>query len=440
MAKNKTTAEELVSNANSKAPLPNFTSSEWAPSIVPDYSFDKVLELIDADPVASGAINHFVDKFIEGGWAVIKRTDGTYEKEFEKVLRYQHYFDSAILKRIALMGKLFNNVFLEVVRNEDGSLKDLNILDTTQVEAVTKSNGDLIRLKSKTSDPVTGEYAIWDRNDIIWFKFGDRTGGYAHVDARALWTTLLAKGFVQRFVSWLWQTGQYRVVHNFNTTDQKVVKDFIAMNKKSERSYQKPFLSSGEYSHSVLRDMKETESLVELLKYYDSQILILLRIPPIDAGIPDASGRSNADAQSNNLSAHIRSFKKTVTDGINQLFKRINKGNTAFVFAPNDRFEFKMVLENVQIMKSVGMKDEVIQEYLTDNGVVFEQQTMFNPIVEEEVNNPRDLDMYESRKGKSDGEANQKIGTGNEATTREDQLVKNSVSDSYEYSEQWREY
>lgn len=443
MAKEKTISKDLTKNANSKAPIVTFTTADWAPTLLPDYSFDKLLKYIDADPVASGAVNHFVDKFIEGDWAVIKRDSGKYDKQFEDELFYSHSFEDSILKRIALLGKLFNNVFIEIVRSEDGrSVKNLNILDTTQLEVITRANGDLIRLKSIIPNPDTGEYAIWDREDVVWLKFGNRDGGYAHVDGRALWGTLLAKGFVQRFVSWLWQTGQYRVVHNFKASDSKTLKDFVAMNKKTEHDYTKPFLSGGEYQHTVLRDMKETESLVELLKYYDSQILILLRVPPIDAGIPDASGRSNADAQSNNLATTIKSFKKTVTAGVNELFKKMNKGNNAIVFAPIDKQEVKLHLENVQLMKSAGFTDDVCVEYLRDNGMVWQTDKVFVEPEEQTMENPRDLDNMPSRQGKGVGQGNESIGSGEQSTTRRDQLTKNSrpVQEYYEPSDQWREY
>jgi len=431
------TDKKLVKKTNSKEPIRGYSGSKWSASVTPNMSFDAVLEMVDADPVTSGAISHYVDKSTEGGWAVVKRDTGLYDKAFEDKLVYEHKLD-IILRKVFYVGKLFNNVFLEVVRNVDNSLKDLNVLDSTNIEPTTKPNGDPTGYKSKISHPVTGRYAEWTTDEIIWFKFSDRDGGYGHTDVETLWNTLLQKNYIQRFVTWLWQTGQYRVIHNFKGND-KVVKDFEAYNKKNEADYRQPFMVGGEYIVSTLRDMKETESLVELLKYLDGQILILLRIPPIDAGIPDASGRSNSDAQSNNLVTHVKSRKKVVKIGMNDLFTLINKGNDSFVFSPTDKFEFKLLLEQVQMMKASGFKDEVITEFLRDNGVVFQEAKLFNDVETEAEtpNNPRELDTMPSRQGKSEGEANEKQ---DEVSTREDQLVKKSTDDSYEKSEQWRDY
>lgn len=439
-------SKKLTKKTDSKEPIKNFTISQWSASVLPDFSFDAALDMVDADAVASGAIEHYVDKSMEGDWAVVKRDSGKYDKSFEDKLIYEHDFENSILRKIFYIGKFFNNVFLEVVTNTDGSLKAANILDSTNIEPITKPNGDPISYKSKVPNPVTGEYAKWSADEIVWIKFSDRDGGYGHVNIQSIWNMLLLKNYITRFVTWLWQTGQYRVIHNFKASDDKVVQDFIAYNKKNENDYRQPFLAQGEYAATILRDMKETESLVELIKQINGEILINLRVPPIDAGIPDASGRSNSDAQSNNLNTHIKSRKKVVKSAIDKFFKLINHGNNAFIFAPSDKLEIKGILENVQLMKSAGFTDEVCVEYMRDNGMVWQDDKVFNePEMLEasgQPKNPRDKDNMPSRIGKGAGEANQKIGTGSESSTREDQLIKRTFEeyDTYETSDQWREY
>ena len=164
---------------------------------------------------------------------------------------------------------------------------------------------------------------------------------------------------------------------------------------------------------------------MNLLKYYDSNTLILLRIPPIDAGIPDASGRSNADTQTNNLSTHVSSWKKVVEDTINfELFPKINKSNNLLKFGPNDRFSEKQVFETIQIMKSINMTDEAVKEYLADKGMFWAAKLFMDPMenMPGMVPNPRDKDTMPSRTGKSPQEAPDRVGTGEQSTTKESQL------------------
>lgn len=431
------TSKKLVKRANSKQPVRNYNFNAFGSSTLPDYSFEAVDTLVDEDPVADGAIQHFIDKVMEGDYNILKKNDFAYDRALENDLRYNHAWDTKIIRRIAKVGKLYKNVFVEIVRGIDGvTPTDYNVLDSLNIDVQMKTNGDPTLYRSKKPDEGTGNYAEWQPKNIIWLKFDAKDNGWAPVNIKTLYTVLMQKYYINRFVSWAWQTGQYRVVHNFKTTNDDVIQDFVAYNSKSDTDFTQPFLAGGEYVHDLLRDMKEIESLTEYLKYLDNQTVINLRVPPIDAGIPETSGRSNADAQSNNLNTHIKSFKKVVQDGMNELFKKTNRGTNIFVFAPVDKFEEKLIFENVQMLKGAGMTDQALREYMRDKGIVFETKQLFN---KPEEMGTKDPEAAPSRQRKPEGSANAKIGTGTQGTTREDQLVKRAF-DSYEPSDQWAEY
>ena len=415
------TKKEFLKRDFSKEPLKNYSWSKTDGSIFPNFSFDLVLDLIETDPVARGAINHFVDKCMEGDYSIVRKEDRTYDRLSELRLEENFMFRTKILRKIFLMGKLFNNVFVEIVRDSDGRTKSLNILDTTNVKVNTEPNGDPITYESKIQNPHTKEFPLWEKDDISWIKFGDRTVGWAPVDMRAVFENLQLKYYVKRYVAWLWKTGQYRVLYNFNKSSNQDIEDFLTYTRKHDRSFDVPFVGKGDIKTALIRDMRETSSLVELLSYLDSQTLILLRIPPIDAGIPDASGRSNADAQANNIESTVLSTKKTVEDYINfDLFPKINRSTIMLVFGPMNRFAIKQYIELAKSMKDMGMKDEAIKEFLEDWGLFWGEKELFN---KPEVN-PVDA----SFNGKSDNGNTKDFGEKNqpqdEVTTREDQLKK----------------
>jgi hypothetical protein len=359
---------------------------------------------------------------MEGDYAIVKKDSLEYSPNEETALDTKFKFRNEILRKIFLMGKLYNNVFVEIVRDTTNT-KALNILDSSVIEPITEPNGDPISFKSRIPMVNSGEYPKWSKNDITWIKFGDRTQGFAPVDFKALWENLLAKSYVKTYVAWLWKTGQYRLLYNFTNADDKSIEDFLTYARKHDGNFSAPLLVKGELETKILRDMKETESYINLLNYYDNQTLILLRVPPVDAGIPDSSGRSNADAQSNNLITAVTSFKKVVEDCISfDLFPKINMGNTLLRFAPADRFSEKQLFEVVQIMQSLGMKPEVMSEYLKDRGMFFKEKELFNPQPDPMLTgNPRSSDMMPSRKGKGAGEGNKPKGT---VSTRPDQIKK----------------
>ena len=426
-------AKELQKKTDSKATLTTYTPTKGNATVYPNFSFETVQQLLDKDPVARGALNHYISKCMEGDYAIIDKESQTYDDKAELRLEEQYNFRTLILRKLFLLGKLFNNVFVEIVRTEsldkEGNtikrVKQLNVLDTMNMEAITKPNGDLQELKTKAADPVTGEYARWDAKDIVWYKFGDRSKGYAPVDLKALYETLLMKDWVRRYVAWLWKTGQYRVLYNPKSASDGDIEDFISYLQRNDSDYQVPLIMKGELEAKLIRDIKETDSITQLLNYLDSQILILLRVPPVDAGITDASGRSSADQQSNNLITSITDAKKVVEDYTNyDLFPKLNKGNQLLKFGPADRFAVKQVFEIIQIMKSLNMKDEVCVEQMNDMGIYFKTKEVFEEPQEVDpitaaAKNPRDKDMAPSRLGKGSGEGNQ---VQEEVTTRQDQL------------------
>jgi len=420
------TKSTLIKRTDSKEPIKGYTNSVDGSTVFPDFSYAGVYEMIQKDPVARGAVEAFVDKCVEGDFTILTRDKMSFDVEFQKKLQKDFNFRTDILRRVFLVGKLYNNVFIEIVRGIDGTtVKALNVLNTANVDVITKPNGDLIKLKSKIPNQNTGEFAYWPAKDITWIKFGDRDGGFAPFSLRPLWEILVAKHAVLEFVQWLMKSGQYRSIYSGDNADKIDIDDFLSFLTKVEGNYQKPFVATGALQTKVLRDMKELESIDVLLKYYDSQISINLRIPAVDLGMPETSGRSNADAQSNNFHTHVTSWKTVVADGIsNKLFPKMNKGNNIIKFSPNDRFAEKQAFEVLQIMGSLGFTPEAQVEYLADRGIFFNTP---NPIKEpeeaqaSEVENPRDKDTAPSRIGKGTGEGNKEQ---KEVTTREDQLKK----------------
>lgn len=414
--------KKYIKRAFSKDQLRSFTWNTKEATVFPDFSFQTVIDMVNDDPTARGATNHFIDKCMEGRYSILKRDTLTYDKDFEQLLQEKYKFRTEILRKEFLVGKLFNNVFIEIVR-DTSKTKSLNVLDSLNIDPITDTNGDPISYKSKTPNQKDGKYAKWDAKDIVWIKFGDRTTGFAPVDLKALWETLLIKSYMKRYVAWLWQTGQYRVLYSIKQgASEKDITDFLVYARKNDTNFKAPFILKGDLEMKMVRDISENKDIISLLKYWDSQILVLLRVPPNDAGLPDQSGRSNADQQSNNLSTSVTSMKKIIEDANNyDLFPKMNKANSLMRFAPNDRFEVKQVIENVNLMKNMGMTEELIKEYLEDTGMFFSAKKLFEDPMEGQQQMIKDINTMPSRQKSVD---KKQVGTGSEGSTREDQLKK----------------
>lgn len=423
-------AEEFIKQDNSKNEVRGYALGLTDQTVFPDFDFNACIAMVNDDPVARGAVKHFVDKLIEGDFDILDRKTTKLNKDAYMELQEKYMFRTKILRKIALVGKLFNNVFVELVRGLNNEVIDMNILDSTTIKPVTHPNGDPIKYISTLNNQGTKRIPEWDAKDIIWIKFDDVNGGYAPVDMRALWENLLAKSYTKQFVSWLFQTGQYRMVHNFpDGITESAFKDFKAQLRKVETDFKFPLGVSGAYESKAARDIKELEVIDMLNKYYDSQTLILLRVAPIDAGITDASGRSSSEAQGNAGDVNVIGFKKIVEDYINyDMFPKMGKQSLLLRFAPNNKQNLTVVLENIQIMKSTGFTNEACKEYLQDKGMYFLSEKIFEDVpdpmemaAKANTGNPRDKDSAPSRQGKGTGQKNKSIGTGSKGTTRADQ-------------------
>ncbi len=408
--------KKYIKREDSKNALRTFSFSRNSATIFPDFDLDQVLTLIDSDPIARGAYTAYIDSFMEGGYAILDKKDLSYDQAFEQKLDEEYNFEEEVVRGFAIMGKFSKNVFLEIVRKSDNSVKALYILDSNAIAPVTKPNGDIIKYVGKVPNPLTGVIPEWQADEIVWYKLEDRKRGFATVDLKTLWNNLQAKNWLSRYVAWLFKTGQYRIIYNFKNASDKDVEDFLAYARRHAENFDAPFIAKGELESKVLRDMKEIGDLIALLKYYDSQTLVAMRMPPIDAGIPDASGRSNADAQDNSLSTHLTSMKKVFANTTNhKLFPLMNKGQSMIKFSPNNRFEEKQVIDNIVAMKKAGMTEEILREYLQDRGMFYGSKKLFDIVPLAGVPGQNDPNAA-SRQPKGPQ------GTGEAASTRPDQV------------------
>jgi hypothetical protein len=100
-----------------------------------------------------------------------------------------------------------------------------------------------------------------------------------------------------------------------------------------------------------------------------------------------------------------------------------------FRFKPSNRKDIRETLEFAEIMKNMNIKSEIISDFLRKEGLNFPQGDIFEE--------PMDLGMVgenrtttgqakgaPSRIGKGVDMANKKIGTGDESTTRREQISR----------------
>lgn len=441
--------KHFITRENSKAILEDYRLNNTFQTLYPNFDLHAADKVVYSDPVVMGALKQFVDKFMEGGYKLLKKDSKELDVQTKERLEQDFMFGTAINRSVAVQAFKYQNAFIEVVRGEaSGEVVGLNVLDAKHIQPITKANGDPLKYRWRIANPDQKDvsYPEWSKDEVVWLKFYDSGEGWSPVDIQTLYKWVTLKVGIRNYVNWLWQTGQYRVVHNFKDADSGAkddfIDDFLAFISNHDDDPTKPFITRGAYTVEQTRDMKETEYYTQLFNYIDQQILICLRVPPIDAGIPDASGRSNADAQSNNFSTTIRGWKRVMKSYYDhKLFPLLYKGNTEIVWMPNDRFQKKQVIDEINTFMNNGFSEEFVKQYMAEAGMIYDVPNYFKKQddgvqkneeereVEEDQEEPeevsgvkKDIDLMPSRAGIDDGGVSEKIGTGEDGSTRDDQL------------------
>jgi len=419
MATNRT---ELISNANSKGLMKNYYGTNASTQYrSPDFDLNTALKVVTNDPVVKGAMISKVDKILESEWFLIAKDKRSRKKSAEDKL-YELRFDK-FLRKYCYHAVRFNNAFGEIVK-ENGKVSDLNVLEPAHMEVDTTDNGDVrgyVQQVANDAEPIR-----WEPERVVHLKVNDSTtNAWAEIDIEALYETVLIKDHIRTWINWFFKTNQARGFYNIKNANSEKVRDFLINLKATERDLTKPVIAQGEIEYKVLRSFSdEGKTLGDVLQWCDSQILALLQIPPITIGFADQSGRSNSNEQAKPVNTFVSNFHAVLEELINnELLPKMGFEKVTFKFSTIDDASTKTKLEMLVMMKNAGMTNEVMQEWLADQGLYFSTKKIFNTPEDMMALSGKSVtgqsEGAPSRQRKGEGEANKEHST---LTTREDQL------------------
>ena len=400
--------------------------------LMPEFDRDKVLEAVRKDSTVIAGITTLVDKSIEYGWKIHGSDGKSKQVTFEKLLENLKF--KKLLRQILYNLYTYNNVFIENVKDGNGKIKELHVLETTQTEPVADEHGEVIGYVQVIPDAKPNTYPSWTPEEITHIAATKLTTGiWGELDIQAVYTSVLIKQYIYAYLGWLFGTNQFRGFHNIKNASDEQVKEFISYLKRSENDISKPLIAYGDIEYQVLRDFKDGTTILDLLNKCDDNILTLLQVPPVMMGKPGDSNRSNSDAQSNSLATRVGSMQRLVEDSFDiDLFPKMGYEKVQLTFSPINKLGITRILENAERMKVMGFKVKKIEEYLKLEGFPIDG-SLFEPISLNEPTQEKSEDMFPSRQRKIPDEASERIGTGEEGTTKEEQLVSkgNSINNSF---------
>jgi|TARA_R100000501_G_C2622000_1_gene115258 hypothetical protein len=379
-------------------------------------SLDTVLRVFRSEPTVVSAIRAISDEIIKNGY-LIKTENKQLKKIIEKDLLKKYRF-KRILRRLVYNLLIYGNVFVEVVY-KDNQPAELHLLETTDMEIISNEHGEVLGYKQEHD----GKIVNFTTEECVHLSLNNITSAlWGEVDMKVLYQTISLKQFLEKFLINLFRYNKFRDAWKIESADEVQIKNFINDLKLARDQPDKELVVEGEITKIAGREINDLDKLVELLNYTRQQILTLLRVPPIIAGIPDNSNRSNSEVQARKaFDGRVKSIQDVISDELSwELFPKLGWENADIEFGPIDKRAEKDDIEIIKALKEIGIDDDTLLKYIKQVGIQLPEGAK----IEKGVSPLFKDESEESKPEDKSGPVEHK--TGEEAETREDQIMGRS--------------
>lgn len=428
--------EEVIDRAKSLQVLTEWLQGDK--NFQPQFSLKTARSIVYSDPLVSAALETEANKVIEGGWGIKsnRKADGNLiEERFKRKYRFNSLLHTLVRNLrwkdglIEIAHEQVVTVGDTIMANDQSPVADLNLLDQENIDVDAKSNGDVnFYYQDNVKDGQSKRK--WLPRNIVHIKFKDAILNlWGDSDLRVAYETVLIKDFIRKFLAWLFGTNQFRNHIGFKqTVSEDQVRKFISYYKEGENSYGKPAITDGEVEIKALRELKDLDQVLLILDYCDKELMRLLQQTGLSLG-EGSSGRADADGLSDTQRTSIKAIQRVIMEAVNyELLPKMGySSGVEFYWKPLDRLTEKGLFEIIEIMKRSMFTDEAILEFMEKQGMSFETKKLFKEPEEITGVTPEQRskkDASASRESKGVGESNKRIGTGEQSTTREEQVSR----------------
>lgn len=379
---------------------------------------DAVLRVFRKEPTVIAGIRAISDEVLKNGIRINsknKQLKADIEKKLEEKFRF-----GRLLKKLVYNLMIYGNAFIEIVY-KNNQPDELHLLETTEMEIISDEHGE-IRAYRQNHGQVMVDFTP---DEVIHISINNITSGvWGEVDLQALYKTITMKHEIENLIVTLFKTNKFRDAWKVSSTSNNgQIKDIAEVLKNAREFPDKELFFVGEIEKIAGREIKDLKELVALIDYCRQEILTLMRVPPIIAGIPDNSNRSNSEVQARKaFDTRIKSIQATLADELSkEMFPLMGWSNAWVEFPPIDKRAEKDDIEIIMALKTIGLDSDSLLQYIRDVGIELPEGAK----IEEPMftgKNP----MPPSRKPE-DKSAPVKHETGSNSTTREEQLMGRST-------------
>jgi hypothetical protein len=394
---------KVVSELGKALDRPGFAVFRPRPTTI-NIPFQK---LVLSDPDAQGAIRIVVNALVKNGYHLEGGTKSEfYYNKLESKYRFKRFLRSAVWDLA-----LFGNCFVELVGiNPDGSgvVTELNLVSVPYTDIMADPRGNVIGYR--VSHPTVGETFEFTPEQIVHLAW-DRVSGqnWGLSPFQSLQGILHAKGVLQSYLDWMFETNQFRTHFNLETGTKEQAQDFISSIEASKKDPRKSLVTQGKINVGGLRDYDDLKELLGILHYYSNEINLVNQVSPIQAGVVEGTNRSSGDVQVRfNFMNNIQAKQEALEDELKyELLPRLEIPNSYYVRLNTADFKAELdLITTAEKLYNMGADMDKVNEWLIGRGVDIPTDLFPEREVEEERSIAQNSDSFPSRRGQDSMDRN----------------------------------
>lgn len=380
-------------------------------SVSPDSEYETVLDTVLGDPEIRAFISIARDAIIRSGFTLLGSKSGVKTGlDTLKRLRWRK-----VQKRVVSDLLIFKHAFVEIVKNKQGNkVMELHVLDPSKTKPVIKENGS-ISFWYQPIDGVDKKNAalynpeerkgviVWELDELAHYQIDEMSPKFwGKTDIETLNNIILLKKRLMHYIDLLFKQNWFRVHFHGKNVNEDDYQNFIDMFITNINIPDAPLLTAGMEDLEGKRYVTEEviPPLLELKRELRTEILTLLRIPPIIAGTVDNSNRSNSDVQAHYaFENRIRAVQEDIEDDtMLELFPKIGLSNVEYSFDEISNRSLKEIVEVMRELANIGADKQKLNEWARKKGYSLPEDLFPEPVEMEEQSLPPNSPDFPSRK------------------------------------------
>ncbi len=393
--------DSLVDIRASKGIVKDYAPATDNQIVQPPNDYGILLDMFRNDPVLWTAIDLTTDMVTYNGFNFTGREDKAKEnKRLIKIANNKFRDDldfDQVMKNTLTQLLYYGDSFL-YLKTEGGKVTEIHPLETTEMLIEHDKFGEIVGYQQRPNR--TNNKTLWipfTAEEVIYFRLhwiGSRVYSYSPFEStvRGYRTKLFGNDYLEKIFTNL----PPKIMYFLNGANKEQRDNFLQLLIKAKTNPRLDLVSYGMEgrgkSEVELIQVAFNNGLIEVLDYLRREVLMVTRVPPHWIGMVEGTNRGIGENVIIPFETKVKKIQQVFASVVNkELMPRLGFSNLTFKFNAISLMDEKIVFENAQILKGLGLthpdkKQNPLLIYLRSKGIQLPVGTEIN----EEMAMPKD--------------------------------------------------